>query len=154
MPRAPYMIVAMIVGSVFGCLLPFSWRSDPGRRRRLRRFPPLSVPSFDPATWRTLAPAALALTVLGLTEAVSIARAVALKTGQRIDGNQEFIGQGMSNLAGAFSPRIPRPSSFNRSGVNLQAGAQTPLAADRRGLCWCWCVLVASDRWRRGCRSP
>ena len=48
-------------------------------------------------------PTALALTVLGLTEAISIARAIAVKSGQRIDGNQEFIGQGLSNIAGAFA---------------------------------------------------
>src|SRR6185436_845021 len=91
--------------------------------------PPLSLPSFDPETWRRLAPAALALTVLGLTEAVSIARALALRSGQRIDGSQEFVGQGLSNLAGAFFSAYPSSGSFNRSGVNLEAGARTPLAA-------------------------
>ena len=91
--------------------------------------PLLSLPSFDPESWRKLAPAALALTVLGLTEAVSIARAVALKSGQRIDGNQEFIGQGLSNIAGSFFSAYPSSGSFNRSGVNYEAGARTPLAA-------------------------
>ena len=89
----------------------------------------LSSPSFDPETWRKLAPAALALTVLGLTEAVSIARSIAVKSGQRIDGNQEFIGQGLSNIAGAFASAYPSSGSFNRSGVNYEAGARTPLAA-------------------------
>ncbi len=91
--------------------------------------PVLSVPSFDPETWRKIFPAALALTVLGLTEAVSIARAVATKSGQRIDGNQEFIGQGLSNIVGAFSSACPSSGSFNRSGINYEAGARTPLAA-------------------------
>ena len=131
LPRIPYMIAAMIAGSLFGYLL------DP--RRRCRRFRssgdcrrrsrcPRCRRSI-PRRWRKLAPAALALTVLGLTEAVSIARAVALKSGQRIDGNQEFIGQGLSNMAGAFFSAYPSSGSFNRSGVNLEAGARTPLAA-------------------------
>ena len=130
LPRAPYMIVAMIVGSVFGWLLArFTGAMIPVVGPLPAALPPLSAPSFDFATWRSLAPAALALTVLGLTEAVSIARALALKTGQRIDGNQEFIGQGLSNVAGAFFSAYPSSGSFNRSGVNLEAGAQTPLAA-------------------------
>ena len=101
----------------------------PSSARCRRGSRPLSLPSFDPETWRTIFPAALALTVLGLTEAVSIARAVAAKSGQRIDGNQEFIGQGLSNIVGAFTSACPSSGSFNRSGINYEAGARTPLAA-------------------------
>ena len=106
--------------------------------------PPLSLPSFDPDVWARLAPAALALTVLGLTEAVSIARALALQTGQRIDGSQEFVGQGLSNLAGAFFSAYPSSGSFNRSGVNLQAGARTPLAAVASALLLVLIVLIVA----------
>lgn len=74
-------------------------------------------------------PIALALALLALTEAVSIARAVALKSGQRIDGNQEFIGQGLSNVVGSFFSGYASSGSFNRSGLNYSAGARTPLAA-------------------------
>ena len=122
-------------------------RWSPGEPVRVRRFsasasrrcrrsarchagvPPLSLPSFDPAVWRTLAPATLALTALALAQAVSVARAVAAKSGQRIDGNQEFVGQGLSNIAGAFTSGYPSSGSFNRIWVNYEAGARTPLAA-------------------------
>jgi SulP family sulfate permease len=67
--------------------------------------------------------------VLGLMEAVSIARSIAVKSGQRIDGNQEFIGQGLSNVVGSFFSAYPSSGSFNRSGANYEAGARTPLAA-------------------------
>jgi SulP family sulfate permease len=89
----------------------------------------LSSPDFDWQTIATLAPIAVAVALLALTEAVSIARSMALHTGQRIDGNQEFIGQGLSNIAGAFFSGYASSGSFNRSGLNVQAGAQTPLAA-------------------------
>ena len=129
-PRIPYMIVAMVVGSVYGfVLIAVAGANIPVVGALPSAFPVPSLPSFEPEVWRTLAPAALALTVLGLTEAVSIARAIALKSGQRIDGNQEFIGQGLSNLAGAFFSAYPSSGSFNRSGVNFEAGARTPLAA-------------------------
>jgi SulP family sulfate permease len=130
LPRVPYMIVAMVAGGVFGYLLMrFAGARIPVVGTLPSPVPLPSAPSLDPEDWRRLAPAALALTVLGLTEAVSIARALALKTGQRIDGNQEFIGQGLSNLVGSLFSAYPSSGSFNRSGVNLEAGARTPLAA-------------------------
>ncbi|HEY8245637.1 MAG: SulP family inorganic anion transporter [Vicinamibacteria bacterium] len=129
-PRIPPMIVAMVVGSLFAWgLSQAGIATVPTVGALAAGLPPLSLPSFDPDTWARLAPAALALTVLGLTEAVSIARALALRTGQRIDGSQEFVGQGLSNLAGAFFSAYPSSGSFNRSGVNLEAGARSPLAA-------------------------
>jgi len=130
LPRMPYMIVAMAAGSVFGyALTQFTSAQIPTVGALPSGLPQLSFPSFDPEVWRQLIPAALALTVLGLTEAVSIARAIAVKSGQRIDGNQEFIGQGLSNVIGAFSSAYPSSGSFNRSGVNFATGAKTPLAA-------------------------
>ncbi len=126
----PPMVVAMLAGSLFAFALSLAgFGNVPTVGALPSGIPSLSAPSFDPQVWRQLAPAAFALTVLGLTEAVSIARAVALKSGQRIDGSQEFIGQGLSNLVGAFASSYPSSGSFNRSGVNYAAGAVTPLAA-------------------------
>jgi SulP family sulfate permease len=73
--------------------------------------PPLSAPALTLDHIRALAPAALAVTLSALTEAVSIGRALGARGGYRIDGNQEFIGQGLSNIASAFFsgmwPRAP-----------------------------------------------
>ncbi len=130
LPRIPYMIVAMVAGSLFAYALAATGTAKvPVLGALPSGIPAPSLPSFDLETWRTIFPTALALTVLGLTEAVSIARAVAVKSGQRIDGNQEFIGQGLSNIVGAFTSAYPSSGSFNRSGVNYEAGAKTPLAA-------------------------
>jgi len=129
-PRVPYMIVAMIVGSLFAYGLAATGKAVvPTIGMLPTGLPPLSMPSFDPGVWRSLAPAALALTVLALAQAVSVARAVGLRAGQRIDGNQEFIGQGLSNIANAFASGYPSSGSFNRIWVNYEAGAKTPLAA-------------------------
>ena len=91
--------------------------------------PPLSLPSFNLDDWNRLGGSAIAIAILALTEAVAIARAVALRSGQVIDGNQEFIGQGLANIVGSFFSGYPSSGSFTRSGVNYEAGAQTPLAA-------------------------
>ncbi len=134
-PHLPYMVVAMVAGSVAAWLLARAGvAAVPTLGPLPSALPALSSPSFDPETWRKLVPAAMALTVLGLTEAVAIARAIAVKSGQRIDGNQEFIGQGLSNVVGAFVSAYPSSGSFNRSGVNYEAGAKTPLAAVFSGL--------------------
>ncbi len=129
-PKVPYMIVAILVGSVL--TLPLNEYTDayvaligvvPAA------FPPLSVPDFSFSTWKQLAPATLAVTLFALTEAISISRSLAARKGQQVDGNQEFIGQGLSNVAGAFFSGYISTGSFNRSGVNFEAGAQTPLAS-------------------------
>ena len=90
----------------------------------LPSFPELSVPIVKELTGK-----AFAIGLLGLIEAVAIAKAIASHTRQRINGNQEFIGQGLSNIVGSFFSCYPGSGSFTRSGVNHQAGAQTPLAA-------------------------
>ncbi|MBI4983936.1 MAG: sulfate permease [Rhodocyclales bacterium] len=130
--KLPYMIVAMIVGGAAAAALNAVFGSDVGIKTvgaLPATLPPLSLPDFSLATLRqTLAPA-LVITMLALTEAVSIARAIAVRSEQRIDGNQEFIGQGLSNIAGAFFSGYASSGSFNRSGVNYEAGAKTPLAS-------------------------
>ena len=130
LPRVPYMLTSMIAGGAFAYLLSaMDIAHVPTIGALPSALPSLSTPDFSPHTWRELAPLALALTVIGLTEAISSARAVALKSGQRIDGNQEFIGQGLANIAGAFTSSYPTSGSFNRTGANYAAGARTPLAS-------------------------
>jgi SulP family sulfate permease len=91
--------------------------------------PPFSVPELSFAMLRELASGAFAVALLGLIEAVSIARSIATKSQQRLDGNQEFVGQGLSNIVGSFFSSYAGSGSFTRSGINYAAGGQTPLAA-------------------------
>src|SRR5204863_68236 len=64
------------------------------------QLPPLTVPDLSIDTLTKVAPTALATTILALTLGISIGRTLGSRSGQRIDANQEFIGQGISNLAG------------------------------------------------------
>lgn len=132
-PRMPYMIVAMLVGSLTAFVLDLWFGKATTAIATVgalpSRLPPWSVPDFSLQTLRELAPAALAMTLFALTEAVSIARSLAVRSGQHIDGNQEFIGQGLSNLVGSFFSGYVATGSFNRSGLNFAAGAKTPMAA-------------------------
>ncbi len=96
--------------------------------------PELSSPDLNLSTLRALFGATLVMTLLALTEAAAIAKAVARRHGDQLDGNQEFIGQGLANLVGSFCSSYPASGSFNRSGVNAEAGARTPLAAASAGV--------------------
>ncbi len=132
-PRLPPMIVAMVVGSLAALALNAIFGPERTMIKTVgalpATLPPLSSPDFSFDAIRKLAASALAVTLFALTEAVSIGRALAARSGQRIDGNQEFIGQGLSNIFGSFFSGYVATGSFNRSGLNYQAGAKTPLAA-------------------------
>ena len=132
-PRVPHMIAGMLAGGAAAWALDAAFGNVQTQINSIGALsiglPPLSSPDFTAATLEKLVPIAIAVALLALTEAVSIARAIALKSGQRVDGNQEFIGQGLSNLAGAFFSGYASSGSFNRSGLNYEAGARTPLAA-------------------------
>jgi len=105
---------------------------------------PKSAPSFDPEVWKQLASPALAVTLFALTEALSISRALSVRSGQHISGNQEFIGQGLSNIAGSFFSAYVATGSFNRSGLNFDSGAKTPLAAIVAGAALALIVLLVA----------
>ena len=67
-----------------------------------------------------------------------------MKSGQHIDASQEFIGQGLSNIAGSFFSGYVATGSFNRSGVNYSSGAKTPVAAIMAGLLLMAIVLLVA----------
>lgn len=137
-PRFPSMITGLLVGSVAAVSL--NWIFGQGQTgiemvgALPQQPPPLSMPSFSIDVIQVLAPVALAMTLLALTEAASIAKAISLRSGQAIDGNQEFIGQGLSNVVGSFFSAYVATGSFNRSAANYEAGARTPLAATFAGI--------------------
>jgi anti-anti-sigma factor len=87
--------------------------------------PSIGVPHWNGSAVLNLLTMAMIISLLGFMEAISIAKAMAAKTGHRIDPNQELIGQGLANMTGAFSQSYAVSGSFSRSAVNLQAGAVT-----------------------------
>jgi len=91
--------------------------------------PSFALPQFNLGLLSSLTPSAVAIAIVGLLEAMSVARAMASKSGQIIDGNREFVGQGASNLIGSFFHGYPVSASFTRSGINYESGAKTPMAS-------------------------
>jgi sulfate permease, SulP family len=91
--------------------------------------PSLDVPKINLLVFFQLLPFAIIISLLGFMEAIAIAKAMAAKTGQKLDPNQELIGQGLSNIIGSMGKSYPVSGSFSRSAVNLQAGAVTGLSS-------------------------
>ncbi len=149
-PRFPYLIAAILAGTLVSTLMNIAIEAaEAGRGIAVVGYvpaslPPISSPDFSLTTLKQLAPAALAVTLFALTEAVSIARSLAARSGDSIDGNQEFVGQGLSNIIGSFFSSYVATGSFNRSGLNFESGASTPIAAVLSGAVLMLIVLVVA----------
>lgn len=78
--------------------------------------------------------AALVISLVAFMESISMAKAMASKNKQRIDPNQELIGQGMANIGGSLFQAYPASGSFTGSAINLQAGARTGFAMVFNGI--------------------
>lgn len=95
-----------------------------------RGFPPLiDLSLFEFELIGRLSTGALAVAAIGLVETAAISRSMATQTGQRLDSNQEFVGQGLANIASGLFSGYATAGSFSRSAVNIKAGAQSRMAA-------------------------
>ena len=91
--------------------------------------PEFALPSMRWGNLGMLFSSALVISLVGFMEAISIAKAMAAKTKQRINPNQELLGQGLANVVGSFSHAFPVSGSFSRSAVSLNAGARSGLSS-------------------------
>ncbi|MCP4696090.1 MAG: STAS domain-containing protein [Gammaproteobacteria bacterium] len=87
--------------------------------------PAFKIPVFDWGIILHLLAAAITISIIGFMEAISVAKAMAAKTRQRLDANQELVGQGIGNIIGGLFQSYPSSGSFSRSAVNINAGAIT-----------------------------
>ncbi|MEO8836554.1 MAG: SulP family inorganic anion transporter [Caldimonas sp.] len=144
-PRSPFMLVALLAATAIAFVLDRWWLGPAEQVRVVGPIPPLwlhfSVPSVDLHTLPDLVGIAFALTIVALGQSISIAKAVAERSGQYIDGNREFRGQGLSNIVGGLFSSYVSCGSLNRSFPNLEAGARTPLAAVFASL---WLLLLVA----------
>lgn len=88
-----------------------------------------SLPQLNLEMIEKLLPGAFAVAILGMLESVSIAKAIALRTHHHVDANQEFLGQGLSNIISSFFQCMPGSGSFSRSALQYAAGARTRMCS-------------------------
>jgi len=103
--------------------------------------PSLHVPSVSWDAIKALFSTALVIALIGFMEGISIAKSMAATTRQRIDPNQELIGQGLANIVGSFNQSFPVSGSFSRSAVNFRAGALTGMSSVFAGLIVLFTIL-------------
>ena len=96
--------------------------------------PTVGLPAISWDMLGSLISAAIVISLVGFMEAISIAKAIAAKTKQKIDPNQELIGQGLANIVGSLTHAFPVSGSFSRSAVNINAGAVTGMSSVFTGL--------------------
>ncbi|NPA94740.1 MAG: SulP family inorganic anion transporter [Thermodesulfobacteria bacterium] len=94
-----------------------------------RGLPSFSMPYWDADMAKRLLFPAFIISLVGFMEAISIAKIMAAKSGQRINPSQELIGQGLANITGSFFQGYAVSGSFSRSAVNFQSGARTGLSS-------------------------
>ena len=142
-PRSPHMLVGLVAATALAFAFDQGWL---GAGRRIAVVGPVPSiwphpvwPEVDLHTLPDLIGIAFALTIVALGQSISIAKAVAERSGQHIDANREFRGQGLSNIVGGLFSSYVSCGSFNRSLPNYEAGARTPLAAVFASL---WLLLL------------
>lgn len=131
-PRSPHLLLGMVAGMLAAAALAWGVRAWPAVE--LVGVVPQAWPRWQPPEihWShlpSLAGSALALTVIALGQSYSIAMVLSQRSGQYVDVNREFVGQGLSNLAGGLFSCFVSCGSLNRSLPNLEGGARTPLAS-------------------------
>ena len=128
-PRLPNYLIGLAFGSVLGVIIGADQHGVTLVGSLPSIVPELALPDLDLRSFRELLPSALAIGMVGLLQTISVARSIALKTGQDLNTDQEFIGQGLANTVGSFFSAYAGSGSFTRSSVNVEAGARTPLAS-------------------------
>jgi SulP family sulfate permease len=128
-PGIPHLLLAMVIGSL---LTYFVYNGAPGVElvgELPQQLPSFHLPQFTWEKVSMLTPNAFAVALLGLIQAIAIARSIAVKSQQNLDSNQEFIGEGLSNMVGSTMMCYASSGSFTRSGINYDSGAKTPMSA-------------------------
>ncbi|WP_424931845.1 SulP family inorganic anion transporter [Amaricoccus macauensis] len=129
LPRWPGFLIAIAAGTCVAQLMG-DRASDLAYVGSLpSAYPTFAFPSLGQGDWAEMLESAFAISLIGLLEAIAIGRSMAHKTREDFSANKEVVGQGLSNLVGSMFQCYPASGSFTRSGVNLESGATTPLAA-------------------------
>ncbi len=123
--RLPELLLALIcMTAVVG-----NWRLDQQGVKIVgnipAQLPSFALPKVDWLHVHSLASSALAIALLGLLEAIAMAKAIAAFTRQKLDINQQCLSEGVANVAGSLFHCFPGSGSLTRSYINQQAGGRT-----------------------------
>ena len=125
-PRAPSILTVVVISTAVSFLIGYEGMGGAiVSSIEVSGVFSFQIPSFDFKVMGTLFVYAITISLIGFMEAISVAKSMATKTKQRLDVNQELIGQGLSNVVSSFFQGYAVSGSFSRSAVNSSAGAVT-----------------------------
>jgi len=124
-PKLPNVLVAVAATTFISWLTHFELSGGGVVGKIPEGLPGITFPHFDFSVIGQLIGSAVVIALIGFMEAIAIAKAMAAKTRQRLDTNQELVGQGLSNIFSGLFSGYPVSGSFSRSAVNIDAGART-----------------------------
>ena len=124
-PRVPGVLVAVVFTTLISYMVGYKEKGGAIVGSIPAGLPDFAFPEIDWDIASQLVSTAFVISLVGFMEAISIAKAMAIRTKQRLDANQELFGQGVSNIVSAFSQGYPVSGSFSRSAVNINSGAIT-----------------------------
>ena len=124
-PRIPAVLVAVVVTTAVSYFIGFEKMGGKVVGTIPEGLPGFVMPAFSLEAFSHLFIGAIIIAMVGFMEAISIAKAMAAQSKDRVNPNQELIGQGMANIFGSFFQAYPASGSFSRSAVNFNAGAKT-----------------------------
>jgi len=134
-PKLPASLIAIVTAGIFVGLLGLPDKGVIVIGELPKGLPPLTkLPLSNIGHLSQMMTGAFAIAAIGLVTTVSITRSIAGQTGQRLDSNQEFFGQGLSNMVSGFFSGYAGSGSFIRSAVNYQSGGKSPLSNVFAGL--------------------
>lgn len=128
LPRFPWPLIAVVASSISVAIFDLEAKGVALVGDVPSTLPPFTVPTLDVRLLADLAQGALAIAILGCIASLSIAKSIAVTTGDRVDANRDFIGLGAGHFIGGLFHCMPGCGSFTRSALIVQAGAQTRLA--------------------------
>ena len=144
-PKLPAALIAIVITAFLVATLSLKEEEVQSVKEISATLPPVfPLPNFNPKLIAQLSTKALAVAAIGLVQSMSIARMLSSQTRQRLDSNQEFVGQGLGNIVSGIFSGYPATGSFSRSAVNYQSGAQTSLASVFAGLLVLIAILTMS----------
>ncbi len=130
-PKLPSVLLAVVITTFISWIMDFGMPIEEGGLGGAiigtipEGLPAIVIPSFDIAVMSQMTITAITIGLIGFMEAISIAKAMAAQTKQRLDADQELMGQGLSNIVSSFCQGYAVSGSFSRSAVNISAGAVT-----------------------------
>ncbi len=135
-PRLPGVLITVVITTVLSWAVDYEGMGGSVIGIIPQGLPTFSMPnvSLDFKTLSSMMMTAVVIGLIGFVEAISIAKAMASQTRQRLSANQELVGQGLSNIVSGFSSGYAVSGSFSRSAVNFASGALTGFSSVVTGL--------------------